>query len=282
MLLLAEAIRQKFEQAATTINLPALAVGLGQALTEKHLLIYASSGTDFLIERGWAGALSPAQIDYLMVVDANVGFNKVDPNVERSIDLQVDLRRPERAVARAAVTYRNVSPARDQDCRQEVEWHVTYDERMAGCFWNYVRFYIPAGARLIESGRLPLPAGSLLDRYRFAPAGDGGPWAEPAEQDKLAYGLFIVVAPGAEQAVSLEWQLAPGIVHRQRDGWHYRLLVQKQSGTPAIPLHVTALLPAGAELVGAEPEPAQAGAGRLSFDLDLTTDQQLEIVFRQP
>jgi hypothetical protein len=58
------------------------------------------------------------------------------------------------------------------------------------------------------------------------------------------------------------------------------LTVQKQSGTPAIPLRVVLHLPPGAQVAKAIPEPAGIEDGTVIFDLLLATDQRIEIVFR--
>jgi hypothetical protein len=71
-----------------------LARALMLALDEKHILAYMTDpqAAAFLRTRKWDGGLPDwlAASDTLMVVDSNVGFNKVDPNVERAIHYQVD------------------------------------------------------------------------------------------------------------------------------------------------------------------------------------------------
>ncbi len=157
---------------------------------------------------------------------------------------------------------------------------LTYEEGMIGCYWDYVRFYVPEGSQLLETERATLPSGSLLYRYGFAPPGDAGPDSGPVEKGKTAFGLFFVVPAGESRQVQLHWQLPTGIVYRGQDGLHYRLTVQKQSGTPSIQLRVAVQLPPDAYVVRATPEQAVIQAGEAVFELSLTTDQQIEIVFR--
>jgi hypothetical protein len=150
---------------------------------------------------------------------------------------------------------------------------------MQGCFWNYVRFYLPEGIELGPTEQEPLPAGSLLDRYRFAPLGDAGPDTGPVENGKVAHGLFFALAPGEQRDVRLAWQLAPGAIEKKEDQVRYRLLIQKQSGTPAIPLRLTVTVPAGARVLSSTPEPAETAGDELRYSLSLATDQQIEISF---
>ena len=72
-------------------NLKALELvrALQAALNEKHILIYLTDPqpASLLRERNWDGALTISALpsDALLVVDSNVGFNKVDAVIARSI-----------------------------------------------------------------------------------------------------------------------------------------------------------------------------------------------------
>ena len=251
-------------------------------LKERHFLIYLHDpeAAGLLATLKWDGALLPASGDYLQVVDANVGFNKVDPTVLREIDYQVDLSNPNQGQAVATVRYLNQSTSQPEPCIQGVTERLTYEEGMVGCYWDYVRFYAPEGSLLLDTERMLLPSGSLLYRNLFAPLGDAGPDSGLVERGKASFGLFFVVPPGEARDVRLRWQLPVGIVYHSQDGLHYRLTVQKQSGAPAIPLRVAVHLPPAAQLVTATPQPFGVQGGAVAFDLSLATDQEIELVFR--
>jgi hypothetical protein len=217
----------------------------------------------------------------LQVVDANVGFNKVDPNVQRAISYKVDLTEPDRARAEAKVHYQNRSQRVVETCLQEIEWLPSYEQRMHGCYWDYVRFLMPEGARLLTKEREPLPSGSLLNRYRFAPRRDAGPGVDVTEKGKAAFGLFFALPPGERREVDLSWQLPTGVVQHEAGEWRYRLLVQKQSGAPAIPLQVTVTVPPGASIVGTRPVPTSVQGESVAFDLSLAADQVVEVEFKE-
>ena len=278
---LVDAMLRKVQDQPDTVDLSKLAQSLWQGLQERHILVYLHDGeaAELLAAQGWDGGILDEPGDYLQVVDANVGFNKVDPNVSREIAYEVDLRDPARARAEAVVSYRNESQRDVESCLQGIESLPTYEERMHGCFWNYVRFYTKEGAQLGAAQQEPVPPGSLLSRYRFAPVGDAGPDIGPVEKGKIPYGLFFVLAPGEEREVRMAWRLAPGTVEQEADRARYRLLVQKQSGTPATPLRVTVTLPPGAQLLSSSPEPVDVAGSPLSFSLSLETDQQIDLSF---
>jgi hypothetical protein len=278
---LVDAMLRKVQEQPDTVDLSKLAQSLWQGLQERHILVYLNGGeaAELLASQRWDGGILEAAGDYLQVVDANVGFNKVDPNVSREIAYHVDLRDPARAWAEAIVSYRNESQRDVVSCLQGIESLPTYEERMQGCFWNYVRLYTQEGAQFEAAQREPVPPGSLLSRYRFAPVGDAGPDIGTVEKGKIPYGLFFVLAPGEEREVRMAWQLAPGTVEQEADRARYRLLVQKQSGTPAISLKVVVTLPPGAQLLSSSPEPADVAGNLLSFSLSLETDQQIVLSF---
>ena len=278
---LVDAMQRKVQDEPGAVDLGLLARSLWQGLQERHILVYMQdeNASEILASQGWDGSLLDAPGDYLQVVDANVGFNKVDPNVRREIAYSVDLRDPEDASAEVAVTYRNESQRSVDTCVQEVEWLPDYEQRMHGCFWNYVRVYKNKGAQLEPVVQEPVPPGSLLSRYQFTMLGDAGPDVGPVEQGKVPTGLFFVLAPGEQRDVRLEWQLPSGVVVHEDEGWHYRLLVQKQSGTGAIPLRVDLTLPAGSQVVSASPEPAQVSGESVTFSLTLAMDRQIDVLF---
>jgi len=182
-----------------------LAEALWAGLKERHILIYLHDpeAAALLTSLKWDGALLPASGDYLQIVDSNVGFNKVDPVVRRAIDYQVDLSNPNRGQVVATVSYLNQSAVESEPCIQGAEERLTYEEGMVGCYWDYVRFYVPQGAQLLNADRVPLPSGSLLYRYAFAPLGDAGPDSGQVERGRLPFGLFFVVPAGKARDVQL-------------------------------------------------------------------------------
>jgi len=278
---LVEAMLRKVQDQPGAVDPSLLARSLWQGLQERHILVYVhdDEAAEILASQGWDGSILDASGDYLQVVDANVGFNKVDPNVRREIVYRVDLRDPERASAELVVSYQNESQRSLEACVQGVESVPDYELRMHGCFWNYVRVYKSTGAQLQPAEREPLPSGSLLSRYRFTTIGDAGPEAGPVENGKVPTGLFFVLAPGEQRDVQLAWQLSPGTVVEEGDFWRYQLLVQKQSGTPAIPARVVLTLPAGARIISASPELAQVTNDTAGFALSLATDQRIGVLF---
>jgi len=255
-----------------------LAQAIKQALDEKHILIYLRSpqAADLLRNQNWDGALpcpaSPS--DVLLVVDSNVGFNKVDARIARSIRYQVDLSAEGRPHARLTVAYQHRSAQPVGDCIQGSRYGDTYADMMDRCYWDYVRVYVPAGSRLLVGPALPLPPGSLLARSNSASSsraisptlGEGG-WA--------VWTAFFDLPTLEEKTLTFDYQLPVGVLYHDPAGLvHYRLRVQKQPGTEAVPLRVEITLPSDADLVEAVP------ADLPEMDTDLRTDRQFEVIFQ--
>jgi hypothetical protein len=267
------------------VPLAELGKALTQALGQKHILVYLTDpqAAGLLRETGWGGALPDPSIssDTLLVVDSNVGFNKVDPNVSRSLKYEVDLASEGGARARVTVEYHNHSVRPVQACVQEARYGGTYSDMMDRCYWDYVRVYVPSGSRLLEAPDLDLPSGSLLARNRqtasrlpISPAFTEG--------DRDVWAAFFDVAPGAKRTLAFEYQLPQWVIDRDAEGvLHYRLLLQKQPGTEAVPLRLEIALPSGAELLDATPTvllPAQGTV--IVVSTDLRTDREFEVAFR--
>ncbi|MGD2206293.1 MAG: DUF4012 domain-containing protein, partial [Anaerolineae bacterium] len=263
-----------------------LAQAVKQALDEKHILIYLTDpqAASLLRRRNWDGGLEDPtwSSDGLLVVDSNVGFDKMDANVARSIHYHVDLTAPDGPRARVTLTYENLSTKSLEACIQESRLGDSYADLMERCYWDYVRVYAPGGSQLLEGPAIPLPSGSLLARL-----GDDPP--TPPLSPTLTVGgwdvwtAFFDLAPDSEITLNFDYQLPSWVLDYEPGGLtRYHLWVQKQPGTKAVPFELTVVLPPGARLVHSEPAdlPSPQGA-TLTVSTDLRTDRGFEIVFQE-
>jgi hypothetical protein len=263
------------------VPLRSLAEALAGPLQEKHLLIYVEDGeaAELLGRLGWDGALGApaASQDRLLVVDSNVGYNKVDANVARFIEYGVDLGNARAPRARLTVTYRNHSTVLPEDCVQEARPVERYAEMMGGCYWNYLRVYVPARSVLLNGPAPELVPGSLMARQ-------GGVAGQVAISPTLAmagweiWTAFFSLEAGEERALTFEYALPAEVVRQAGGSSQYRLHVQKQAGTASVPLRVTVLLPARTEVVSAMPPELGSGQGIIT---DLRIDREFEVTYRR-
>jgi len=226
------------------LDLGRLARAVKRSLDEKHVLIHVDDpqAAELLAAVGWDGALRPGESDFLLVVDTNMGFNKVNPRIKQEISYQVTLGEGERPRAELTLRYRHTAAIRLEECIHEARYGDSYDDMMNRCYWDYVRVYVPAGSELRQaSGFQPDSVESL-----------------PGERDTRVFAGFFVLAPGEEREITLSYDLPPDVV----TGGTYRLRVQKQPGTGALPLRVQV-----------------SGAAEASYETTLATDREFEVSF---
>ena len=265
---LLQAMLAQVQQRPADLDLRGLASAVQAALESKHILLYARDATVArdLSEFGWDGAIHGTDSDYLMVTDANLGFNKVDASVERRIHYLI---RPEsgRLRGEAILTYVNLSPSSAEPCRREDLYGLTeyqaesYKDLTEGCYWDYVRLYVPAGSELVHVVGLMEP----VDRS----------W----EESKSVFGTFFVVPPGQTRELRFAYYLPDRIAEQVAAG-RYSLLVQKQAGTGSIPLHIEADLPADTAFDGSQQRQLRVGPTGWSYETLLETDRQIQVELR--
>jgi len=273
------AMRARVEGAPGQVDWVALAKAVFQILDERHLQVWLadadSPAVDLLAEQGWDGALRPAASDYLLVVDTNMGFNKANGLVQQSIDYQVLIDAD--GTAEATLTVRHVNPSVGEAvCDHRPHYGADYEEMMNRCYWDYLRVYAPAGSQLQSATVHPVEADLLISGQPQS----GEVEVLPEEKGKAVFASFFVLPRGQETETRFVYQLPPTAVERHEQGWRYRLLVQKQAGTRAVPLRVSLVLPPGARVEAVEPPAQGPEPDWLVFDASLVTDQAFEVSFQ--
>jgi hypothetical protein len=212
----------------------ALVEALERLRDERQVLVFAhDAGTQAAAARlELDGALEEGDGDYLMVVDASVNSTKLNIALKQRIDVSVRIDRRSEASHDVTIWYKNDLPAwqqgRDPDLVRRL--------MLGGLYGGYVRVLAPEGSRL-ESVALD---------GREAGAEEIG-----VERGKAVIGRFFALASGEEAEVRFAYETR-GVVC-EGDGYQeYRLHIQKQPGTDAIPLSLRFTLPHGATLLNAD------------------------------
>lgn len=278
MTTLSTAILSRLETDLGSVEVLKLVEAMRQGLEEKHILIYMRDPltSSILADNNWDGAIRSAPGDYLMVIDANMGFNKASVKVEEAINYQVTIDEHGRASGKVTLHYHHTSTKELDRCVQEIKYGETYEEHMDRCYWDYVRLYAPGGSRFLSANYTPVPAHSLLS----GKATSGAPIVGPRQRGKEVFANFFVLPTGEERQLRFEYRLPGRVVRRGPEGHHYSLLLQKQPGTIALPVHVEVTLPSWAQMVSSEPEPIEVNGGVVKYRLALSTDQSIELLFR--
>ena len=252
-------------------------------LDEHHVLIQLDSPTmtDFLARHNWDGAVRPLDGDYLMVVDANVGFNKTNAVVESELFYDVDLTKLSAPTSSLTVAHKNKAV----DVVSCKPW---YKDRSPGekdypiqdCYWNYLRIYRAEGTKLTESTPQLLPPNWMILNKQ-----------PPAKVDVLeeqiegvqAFGSIQVVPGGQSLSINFQFALPVDIIKTQTGSnqMTYRLRVQKQPGTLAVPITIRIHLANNAS-VQKMPAGGVFEDNNIFIQSNLREDIEIEIIFSLP
>ena len=209
-------------------------------LDEHHLLLQTDSSSinSFLARHGWNGAIRAGNGDFLMVLDSNIGFNKTNMLVETNLTYDVDLTDLNVPISNLTVAHQNNADSK-VPC---IQWNgLTLegqkDYPIDRCYWDYLRIYTVAGTSVLDANPQAIPADWMIRRQ-----------AVPAQVDTLndelegvqGFGILKVVPGGQTITTNFRFALPASIVKLQSDSNEkiYRLRVQKQPGTIAIPLTI--------------------------------------------
>jgi len=269
----------KVQNRPETVDFVRLGMAVMGAFEERHMFAYALRDNDLatlLHESRWDGALSRSEGDYLMVVDANLGYSKVNPYITGSLGYAVDLRDPQQPQANLTLSYQHNGPRTNEPC---YHYHkppmLTYEQLMQQCYWDYVRVYVPQGARPLRATPNPIPAGLLVTG--IGRSGEAEILAP--EAGKSVFATFFVLPPGQRAETRMLYQLPADVVQQTDDALLYRLYIQKQGGKLSVPVQLSLYLPAGSTVIRSSVPYARAAdnPGHILYQLNLQTDFQLSV-----
>jgi hypothetical protein len=274
----AAAIQAKVETEFGNIDLPKLARNMSAAANSRHLSIYLRDpdAAAALAATGWDGRLPSAPPgDFIMAVDTNVGYNKVNLLVERTLTYEVDL--GPQPTATLNVLYTHTGEPQDEPCfqgvTQEFEQAMAYLALADKCYWNYLRVYAPGGSVLMASSSHTVPGETLLNGRTWE-----GPAQTVAEQPGLTtFANFMLLPRAAELSAMFQYQLPAGVAQTEGDETVYRLTVFKQPGRRPELLAILVSLPVGTTLLESS-LPAENVDGR--WRMTTTLDSNVEITVR--
>ncbi len=256
---------------------------LFQALEERHLLLQFDDPLvhAYISKRGWDNAVHTNGEDFILVTDTNIGFNKTNAVVDVKLSYDVDLTDVHAPVGTLLVTHKNNARG-DVPC---IHWNIN---KIGGeeyypinrCYWNYLRVYKQSGVELLDATPHAIPGEWML-------LGRGVPARVDVLEEDLdnvqGFGTLIVVPGGESLSTRFRFDLSGAGLSTLEDGHRliYRLKVQKQPGTLAIPLAVRIHLPNNANLISTSLDSIMQGQNLL-IETDLLTDQEITLIFTIP
>ncbi len=249
-------------------------------LDRGQLLIYFNDeAAQIALEiSGWDGGVHPGSGDYLYLVDSNVGFNKVDSVVSRSITYQVDLSDFGQPKGKITLTYDHKGIG-DVPCVQEANYgNGIYKYMMDRCYWDYWRVYTPAGSKLLSSTALPVAADELLNGVGWS----GQVESMSGESSTQIIAGMLVLPLSASARVELINILPRSILQSIGDGQKkYSLRIALQPGLQGIPLTVEIVLPSSIHISSTSDGLTVNGTNTLVWHGVLDGSIELQVTFAQ-
>jgi hypothetical protein len=251
-----------------------------RAIETGHLQVYMrdEEAAAVLAEMGWDGRLDPpAGRDYLFVLDTNVGYNKANANVERSLEYQLSLNADGSGLADLTVTYEHLAAGADLTCRATAYGEApTYQQLTDQCFWNYLRIYAPDNSQLLEASQHPIP----LEARVYNEIALYTPQTISEQAGFTTFTNYLLVPPGKPVTSHYRYQLPATLVERHDDTFTYQLMVRKQAGSRPQPVVVTISLPPDMEFVSAVPEATIVDAATIQLSFILDANSLITVVYR--
>ena len=279
--LVLQGLLDKLNQPVSMPALIRLASAINDTLQSGDLLVFFDDPSiqSVIAEAGWDGSVGQGSMDYVRVVDSNVGWSKVDRNIQRDVSYVVDLRRDSRPRATLTLGYSNHSGPGSVEC--EPQWlsrGTNYSQLKNACYWNFLRVYMPQGSRLLSSTPLPLPGHTVsVEIGRGIPGQDTGNIS--SSHNKMVFSGLTSVRAGSRGEITLVYDLPDSVVRREADSLTYELLIQKQPGVRERRVHVELITPEGYGISSSSMTPYHGGNSRAIFDLTLTQDTVLRVEF---
>ena len=258
-------------------NWTRLALGILEAMQQRQLTVFADGPeAEQLGALNWDGSVRSTDGDYLMIVDANIGFGKVNPLIQESAEYHVSLQPNGTGRAAVELSYTHKGTQAGVICTPAIPYDqtISYDKMMNRCYGDYLRLLVPSGSRLRAATAHPVPGQYL---WSGKPA-DGKAETLPEEAGRAAFGQFFMLEYGKSLQTRFDYDL-PSIVKEGEGNQEYSLIVQKQSGTDALPVKVVLTLPPGSRLISANPQPTSVSDNSLQFDMVLDADREIQVVY---
>lgn len=193
-----------------------------EALAERSIQIWVNdpAAAEQLAELDWNGDIrAQFDVDYLALVDNNLGYNKVDHVMQRQIDYKVDWPNGsgESATVTAQIRYKHQGQVADgHRCDITPRYGSTYDDMTARCYFDYVRLYVPQGSNLID----------------VSGVGSNSITSQVGEGNTQVFAGYFTMKPGEEHTIIFQYELPSSITPE-----NYGLIVRRQAGTN--PLNLT-------------------------------------------
>lgn len=249
----------------STTQAARLGLALRDLLERRDVMLYSPDEQlqAAFVAHGWDGGMRADDSDYLMIVESNLGYNKVTPKVQRTMTYTVNLAPIPNA--QLDLTYTNTNPE-GPDCtrfnRDPADGSVaTYAYRMEGCYWNYLRVFFAPQSRITGYRAQEIQA----NWFEFSPVYQPARIQAQQEANIPGAGMMLVIPRAESRSAMLSYQLPTQVITTNSNSHTYHLHMQGQSGMQPTPFEVYVTLPENATLLDSNPQPTQTNGQTLLF-----------------
>lgn len=253
---------------------------LTEAVSQKHLLVAFSDAQlqkVFRINNLSSSLLDSRQgredllLDSVGLNEANVGQNKANFYLKRSIKHEVMIDGEGIVNEKVAVTYSNTS---------------SNNTEFGGDYKAYVRLITPGDTTLtavlldnIEQAILPAVTNENIYLAKSFKPGKGVEIEETVEKGQKIFGLYLNVPQGQTKTLTFAYRLQKRAEVAQ-SSWGYALLIRKQPGTLEDHYKLSVTYPLANKLFRSNLPVSDLG-GKFVYESSLLTDQNLLLTFTQ-
>ncbi len=236
-------------------NWSSVVTSVGTLFEEKHLMAYLDNQKMFsyLVAQNWAGimprqteSLEGEVVDFLSVVEANLGGNKANYYLERGYSLQTTIGKDGEVSHRLKINYTNRSPS---------------DTFPAGKYKNRLRVYLPFGTK--------------LNRMLWGEKDITTQASAFSDYGRAGYSILLELQPKESKNLILDYQISSKINFKNTLAT-YRLNILKQPGTHQDPLEWRITYPISFKVTT---EGQKIGPQEHHISTDLSRDRSLQVDF---
>lgn len=260
---------------------------LSKGLSERHILLYSQNSQlqEMISERGWSGEILNTSKDYLSVVNTNINGYKTDGVIDETIDHKAEIQEDGSVIDTIVITRKHNGGNGD------FEWWNKVNA-------NYMRVYVPKGAKLLEvEGQTREFVEPPLDYDALGFIRDEDIEREEnnmkidqktgtriyEEEDKTVFANWTYVSP--QETVMIKYKyLLPFKISLDRIGKaadSYSILFQKQSGSVGSKLNLTVKYPEYYDVAWSYPGEFSPVGNEVKLETDLAVDRFVGLVFKR-
>jgi hypothetical protein len=220
----------------------------GSLLRSGHLMVYFNNPKlqALLSQYELDNAVASQGGDFVYWVDSNIGFNKVDAVVKRSLRYEVDL--TDLAQPKARLVMKFVHPLETQVVCEHISSYgedIAYSNMLERCYWDYWRVYRPQGSQVTTANLASIPSEWLIN---------GQSWQGPLDQESdlpgfsMAGGMMVLPTYSAQE-IALAYNLPKEVIEIREGIYYYQLELVKQLGLNELPIALKILIPQGSKFL---------------------------------